>query len=338
MKTAFSLPSDQGGSDAANNSFRKLSNSVFRVPNIASKVSAVGNTSDARQQSDSQRQNVERSQSVDNPPDRLADASSVASLPDKSKTNLVPKLDAAAEESRHPLDRAIEIAKVGLENIQSNIRDYTAIMVKRERVGDQLSDPMFMKIKIRNPRVVENQNVPFSIYMKFLKPREVVGREVIWVEGKNGNRIVVHDTNPLVRFKNLHLDPDGFLAMKGNRYPIYEAGLEKLVMKLIEKAERDRAAGICDVEYRSGAVINQRPCTLIEVTHHERRPPYEFNIAKVYIDDEYQIPVRFVAYDWPGENGKPRLIEEYTYINVALNVGLDDEDFAITNQAYNFAR
>ena len=269
---------------------------------------------------------------------RVADARPAAVVPDKAPTNLVPKIDAAAEPTVHPLDRAITLAKDGLKNMQANIHDYTAILVKRERVGNQLSEPFFMKVKIRNPRKLDGRSVPFSIYMKFVRPRSVVGREVIWVEGQNNNNLIVHDTNPLVRFKNLHLDPNGFLAMKGNRYPIYEAGLEKLVLKLIEKAERDRAAGMCQVAYQGGATINKRPCTLIEVVHNTRCAPYEFYKAKVYIDDEYQIPVRFVAYDWPIGNKKPQIMEEYTYVNVSLNVGLKDSDFSVANRAYNFAR
>ena len=269
---------------------------------------------------------------------RVADARSATVVPDKAKTELVPNLDPAADPNAHPLDRAIQIAHDGLSNMRATINDYTAVLVKRERVGNKLSEPIFMKIKVRNPRQVASQNVPFSIYMKFVKPRSVVGREVIWVEGHNENNLIVHDTNPLVRFRNLHLEPNGFLAMKGNKYPIYEAGLEKLVLKLIEKAERDRAAGVCEVNYQEGATINRRSCTLIEVVHNQRRAPYEFHRAKVYIDDEYQIPVRFAAYDWPVGNQKPQLIEEYTYVNVALNVGLQDSDFDIANRAYNFAR
>ena len=304
---------------------KKTVEPVFRVPNI--KKTPASDTAGAT------------SPTVQTQPvARVADASPVTPIPDKLKTELVPKLDAAADAAAHPLDRAIEIAKVGLDNMQTTIHDYTAVMVKRERVGDQLSDPMFMKIKIRNPRVFDDREIPFSIYMKFVKPRAVCGREVIWVDGQNNNNLIVHDTNPLVRFKNLNLDPNGFLAMKGNKYPIYDAGLENLVIKLIEKAERDRAAGMCEVKYQPGAKINKRPCTLIEVTHNQRRTPYEFHVAKVYIDDEYQIPVRFAAYDWPVGNRKPALLEEYTYVNVNLNVGLTDSDFDVTNRSYNFAK
>ena len=127
--------------------------------------------------------------------------------------------------------------------------------------------------------------------------------------------------------------------MKENRYPIYDAGLENLIVKLIEKAERDRAAGDCQVEYRSGAEINSRPCTVIELCHDERKAPYEFHKAQVFIDEELQLPIRYAAYDWPDTPGdKPKLIEEYTYVNLKLNVGLTDADFSADNPAYDYPR
>ena len=174
--------------------------------------------------------------------------------------------------------------------------------------------------------------------MKFLRPQNVSGREVIWVQGQNQNKLIAHETSPLLRLKSFHLDPDGFVAMQGNRYPIYEAGIENLAKKLIEKAERDKKAGDCRVEYRPGAQINKRPCTMIEVIHDQKRAPYEFHRAKVYIDDEYKIPVRFAAYDWPLPGQKPGLLEEYTYINIKMNVGLTDQDFNTKNPAYKFPK
>ena len=270
---------------------------------------------------------------------RAIAANSIAPSIEKKSTSINPVVDLAqVDVNSHPLDRAIQIAKDGLRTMQSEIHDYTAILVKRERVGNTLSEPAFMKIKIRNPRTFEDRTVPFSVYMKFVKPRGAAGREVIWVQGRNDNNLIAHEPTPLVRFKNFHLDPAGFMAMKGNKYPIYDAGLENLVIKLIEKAERDRAAGLCEVRYSEGAQINKRSCTLIEVEHKENCAPYEFHLAKVYIDDEMNIPVRFVAYDWPAPGGSPSLIEEYTYINVQLNVGLTDRDFDIANVAYDFAK
>lgn len=250
-----------------------------------------------------------------------------ATEPTVSPTAVVP----------HPLDAALEMAHSGLDHIQESVFDYTATMVKRERLNGKLGDHEFMSVKIRNEREVGGKPVPFSIYMKFLKPKSVEGREVIWVRGQNEGKILAHETGMIAGFKTFHLDPTGWLAMQNNRHPIYEAGMENLVLKLIEKAERDRAAGQCKVEYRKGAKINGRACTMISVTHDEQKHPYEFHNAQVFIDDELNVPIRYASYDWPAAPGeKPLLIEEYTYVNVKLNVGLTDKDFDPANSEYNF--
>lgn len=237
----------------------------------------------------------------------------------------------------HPLDSALELAHNGLAAMRENIHDYRAILVKRECVDGVVGDANYMRIKIRNPRTKEDgSTVPFSVYMKFLKPKNVSGREVIYVEGQNEGKLLAHETG-FIGLKTFHLDPAGWLAMKGNLHPITEAGLENLVLKLIEKAERDKAAGHCKVDYRQGAKVNGRVCTMIEVIHDEKRAPYEFHKAQVFIDDELQIPIRYSAWDWPVSPGaEPGLIEEYTYVQVEINVGLTDADFDPLNEEYEF--
>ena len=60
-------------------------------------------------------------------------------------------------------------------------------------------------------------------------------------------------------------------------------------------------------------------------------------MARVFIDDELRLPVRYEAYDWPDkQDGQSELIEEYTYLNMKINVGLTDSDFDIHNPAYRF--
>jgi len=51
------------------------------------------------------------------------------------------------------------------------------------------------------------------------------------------------------------------------------------------------------------------------------------------------LPIRFEGYDWPREPGAPAdLAEEYSYINLKLNVGLGDIDFDACNRQYSFGR
>ena len=236
----------------------------------------------------------------------------------------------------HSLDRAIQMATDGLAQMRANVRDYSAIMVKRERVDGVVGEPNYMRMKIRCPRTTPEGDVPFSVYLKFLKPRKVAGREVIWVAGENDNKLCVHETG-LMGMKRFYLDPDGWLAMQGNRYAIYNAGIENLMIKLVERAERDKTAGDCSVEYRGGVELMKRPCSMIEVTHVHKRPPYDFHKAQIFIDDELNMPVRFVSYDWPTSPGaKPEVIEEYTYLKISINEGFQDIDFSPDNPAYKY--
>ena len=247
-----------------------------------------------------------------------------------------PELKTVSPAPVHPLDAAIKMAEDGLVRMRANISDYTAILVKRERLNGTLSSPSYMRVKIRCPRDTPQGHTPFSVYMKFLKPRNVAGREVIWVDGQNDNKLCVHETG-LMGMKRFYLDPNGWLAMQGNKYPIYDVGLENLMIKLIEKAERDKAAGTCEVNYRQGVELMKRSCSVIELVHAQRQAPYDFHKAQVFIDDELNMPVRFVSYDWPTASGATLdVLEEYTYVKVAINQGFTDIDFSPENPAYKY--
>lgn len=238
-------------------------------------------------------------------------------------------------EPRAPIDKALDVAKDGLNHIRTDVRDYSATMIKRERINGVVGDAEFIKIKIRNRRQAEG--VPLSIYMKFMKPSSMKGREVIWVDGRNNGKLTAHEGTGVLKHITASLDPEGSMAMKGNRYPIYEAGIENLVFRLIEKGERDKEIGDAEVKFYENIKINGRKCTLIQVKHPESRPEYDFHICRVFIDKELNVPIRYSAYDWPTEaGGKPALMEEYTYLNMKLNVGLSDLDFDIKNSDYNF--
>ncbi|GAB5402162.1 MAG: DUF1571 domain-containing protein [Aureliella sp.] len=242
-------------------------------------------------------------------------------------------------ERGHPLDPALKIAYSSLENSRKNIRDYTAILIKRERVGGTLGEYEYMGVKVRNRKMSGGRiTAPLSVYMAFLKPASVKGREVIYVENQNGGKLVAHEGGMKGRFlPTVELDPNGMMAMRGQRYPITEVGIENLVAKLIEKGERDRQRGECDVKFVQGVKVGGRECTVLTVEHPVKRSYFDFYRAEIFIDNEYQIPVRYCAYDWPTVQGsKGEIMEEYTYQNVKLNVGLTDKDFDRNNPRYKF--
>lgn len=238
----------------------------------------------------------------------------------------------------HPLDPAIAIARKSLAHIEANIRDYKCVLVKRERVNGALTDHEFMSCKIRQPRRQGSVDVPFSVYLRFRRPDTVAGREVIYIAGENEGKITAHEGGLKGRFiPTVSLLPTSALAMRGNRYPITEIGLETLTRRLIEKGERDRKVGECQVRMVDGAKVAGRVCTMLEVHHAEKKPEYDFHKARVFLDNELNVPIRYEAYDFPARPGEtPPLLEEYTYMNLELNVGLSSSDFDIKNPKYGF--
>lgn len=238
----------------------------------------------------------------------------------------------------HPLDPALELARQSLGLMQTHVNDYTAVLVKRERIGDELGDNEFMFVKIRNRKMEGDKiKVPFSVYLAFLKPASVKGREVIYIENANEGKLVAHEGG-MKRMLGTHLlEPDGYLAMAGQKYPLTDIGLENLLVKLIEKGERDKQHGHCHVKLEGGAKVGGRECSILEVVHPVQKPHYEFHKAQVFMDNEWKIPVRYAAFGWPeGSEGELEVIEEYTYQNVKINVGLTDKDFDVANSDYNF--
>lgn len=239
--------------------------------------------------------------------------------------------------TEHPLDPALEIARDGLRHIDENVRDYTATLIKRERVGGRLQEYQSLEVKVRHRRLEEGGVItPFSVYLKFIAPRSLAGREVIWVEGQGDGRLIAHESG----FKNLlrvRLEPTSFLAMLGNRYPISKIGMRNLVEELIIKGEAERQRGEIEVEFFDNAKVDGRLCRMIQITHPVKRPYFDFYRAQIFIDQELTMPIRYAAWTWPLKgSSEPVLEEEYTYRDVRLNVDLTDRDFDPDNPAYNF--
>jgi hypothetical protein len=230
----------------------------------------------------------------------------------------------------HPLQAALDVANKGLASINANIQDYSATMVKRERIDGKLGDHEYMFAKVRHE--------PFSVYLYFLAPDAVKGQEVLWVDGRNEGNMLAHAGSGVrAMVGSVSLKPDGVLAMQGNRYPVTEIGVENLAKRLVEVAEHDKQFGECEVNFFKDAKVNGRVCTCVQVVHPVPRRNFRFHLARVFIDDEYMIPIRYEAYDWPQEQGgQPVLMEEYTYMNVKINNGFTDADFDPKNAAYKF--
>ena len=235
----------------------------------------------------------------------------------------------AAQGEEHPLMPAIRWAREMDAHIEKDIKDYSCTMIKRERIDGKVGEAEYISAKIRHK--------PFSVYMGFLKPESKKGQEAIYVEGANDGNLVAHGVGIKKLIGTVRIKPTSAMAMMDNRYPITEAGFKNLTKRLIEVGENDSKFAECEVKFFKNAKINDRIATCIQVEHPVARQNFLFHMARIFIDDELNIPIRYEAYDWPAQKGgKPELLEEYTYLNLKLNVGLTDADFDPKNPNYQF--
>ncbi|MDC0934665.1 DUF1571 domain-containing protein [Pirellulales bacterium] len=287
---------------------------MLLFPNPASAIDAAGLQEPIHR--------VARDNSSDQPSAQVA--SRIVPPPSNGPFNLVQ------QEGEHPLMPALRVAKESLVNVDQNIQDYQAIVYKQERIDGVLGEEEVAYVKVRHQ--------PFGVYMFFLKPNK--GRECVYSDGPDGEEGKLHarDCGFRKRLGVFELDPNGRLAMAGQRYPITKLGVRALTEDLVMVASNDVKYGECEVrtlQTTIGAKNAARPVTLIEVTHPTPRKNFRFHKAQVFIDNELRVPIRYAAYLWPANPGEaPPLEEAYTYVNLKINNGFTDLDFSRDNPAY----
>lgn len=235
-------------------------------------------------------------------------------------------IDLTQRPGEHPLMPALRVAKQSLQTIDTRVRDYNAVMVKQERINGTLAPKEVAFVKIRHQ--------PFSVYMYFLGENK--GRECIYNTMPDGSKgkLIARDCGFKRRLGKFSLDPEGSLAMKGQKYPIMKLGIRELTKELVTVASNDVNFGECDVRSGQG-MMEGRPITWLEVVHPVPRNNFRFYKAQVFIDNELQIPVRYNAYVWPETpGGEPILEESYTYLKLNVNNGYTDADFDENNPEY----
>jgi hypothetical protein len=271
-----------------------------------------------------------------------SDTKNVVSEPQVPTTGIaVPESTKAvppAGDNAARLKYVLDFAQNASTRIETEITDYTCILVKRERVEGQVGSYQYMRAKIRHERKEGDKVVvPFSVFLSFLKPERMIGREVLFIQNQNQGDLIARRGGRRSPNMTVQLPPDSPLAMDGNRYPVTEIGFQNLTKRLIEVLENEQKYNDSVIDIFPDAKVDGRKCTHFRLTHHTRRPDLTYCTAEVSVDDELGIPVYYRAFDWPEKEGDPlRLHEEYFYKGVKLNVGLTDADFAADNPEYHF--
>ena len=237
--------------------------------------------------------------------------------------------------SQHPLTSTIRYATSRYDYIRENVRDYSCLLIKRERIDGELQEYRYLRTLVRREQIRGGRVIkPMAVFMQHMESGKLKGRRVLYVEGQNDGKLLVRKGGSgAFNYLKLKIDPHGAAARRESNYPITDVGLGKMIERLIERAKddikHDPTAANTQVSHFRNAKVNGRVCTHIRVVHPKRGEGLEFHRASLYVDDELHVPIRVVVYGWPTRQGEdPPLIEEYTYVDLRLNIGLTDADFS----------
>ena len=208
----------------------------------------------------------------------------------------------------------------GMEAAYAKVDDYTANFLKQERVGGKVlpEENIFLKFK-----------KPFKVYMKWLKgPHE--GREALFVRGKYDNKVVGHDSG-ILGFLNLKMDPNGKLAMRGNRHPITDVGIGRLIEIVMTNVRRGEKSGEVTLRLAGEEQVYGRQAWHIKIDYPpEKAKGYYCRKLDLWVDRELGLPVKIIVYGWKGE-----FLESYGYRELKINPGLKEEEFDKDYKDYN---
>lgn len=221
-------------------------------------------------------------------------------------------------------------------DLLSQVNTYTAKARKQEFVDGKLLEPQVILLKCRAK--------PFSVYGCWVEGD--VGREVIYVEGENDNKVIGHDGGWKSKIPALVLDPNCRLAMLDTRYPVTKGGIaglaETMLQVHLEDLQRGNVASCtCDADEQ----FEGRPCAKYTTIYKSQTDSPVYRKSVTFLDQEWKIPVHSTHFEWPqndtsyqseAELDENTLIEDYSFSDISMGCSLSDNDFDPKNPEYNF--
>src|SRR3989338_7800542 len=146
------------------------------------------------------------------------------------------------------LDEAGKLLTQAKDNY-ANLQDYTAEIHKQVHVHGELEKDERTLIKFQKP---------FKVYLKWLKG-ENDGAELLYVEGQNNGKMIVHKKLIFGIKKTLELAPEGFWVRKFSKRSIKDAGFVGIISMSCKEFEEARKNNDIMAVSCSTEEVNGRP-------------------------------------------------------------------------------
>jgi hypothetical protein len=232
------------------------------------------------------------------------------------------------------LRRKIELLESGYVHLNS-CKDYQATFRKEEVVKGELLEEQVMAIKCREK--------PFSVYLHWLAGD--VGREVIFVDGRNDGKMIAHDGGWKARIPAFTLSTDCMLAMRDARYPVTSAGISGLIEIMLSVHRDDLIrCNVASCQCEPHQRFQDRPCEMFTTIYKSRSESPVYRKSITFIDEQWNVPIHSRHFEWPSSKVKltedeldgATLIESYSFTDIEFGCNLTDHDFDPKHPEYHF--
>jgi len=205
----------------------------------------------------------------------------------------------------------IELIQWCMDNYKKNIRNYQGVLHKQERIDGKLRKAQSINVWFRE--------APFSVVMKWKKNPDSIDK-LLYVEGQNKNKMVVHPTGAFAWIKSVKKHPRCKEALKNSLRTCDQFGFYRNMRSIREMLQAAKKSGSLKMRYLTTGIIDSRAYITTETILNVK----DYPCAKLImdIDTEYMVPTKLTFYDCRG-----KLLCQYKFTDLKLNQGIDSKTF-----------
>ena len=211
-----------------------------------------------------------------------------------------------------------------MEAAYARVERYTARFVRQEVVGGVPRPREEALLKWRRPGLM---------YLRWTAGPPV-GREILFVPGRNGDRMLVREPGLLPRFATIVMAPDSPRVLEESRHPVTDIGIGRLIDLVLADTRRAARAGELTVRdhgmTRGPGGLERR---LEVVFPGDRERGYAGHRLALTLAVDSGLPVRAIVHDRDDD-----VVADYAYRDLGLDAELTAADFDAGNPAYGFPR
>jgi hypothetical protein len=220
-------------------------------------------------------------------------------------------------QERLPTDDVIAFLEKCLERYdQQQIKGYSVILHKHERIGGKLQPPEVIECFYREK--------PYSVFMHWLRGQRKA-ESSLYVEGENGGKMLAKPAGVAgLLVPVVERDVDGADARQSGRYTMKEFGLKSAIQKTCRDWKAAKEKGALRVEYLGVHKVHEAGDRLCYTLRRTCAVPEEDGVREVtiYIDKENWLQVGSIL---KGDDGK--LIGEYMFRDLRINPQFKSNQF-----------